>query len=171
MPPSEWRGALLEVASPREAAAIAELRNAVARHLTLVHGEGPWSGRVTERGVRLDMTRGVVCVARDADRPIATLTLSRRKPWAIDASRFAQAQAPLYLTSMAVAPDRQRRGIGRRCMDDVRSIATAWEADALRLDAFDADAGVGDFYRKCGFREVGRATYRDTPLLYFELML
>ena len=47
----------------------------------------------------------------------------------------------------------------------------AWPADAIRLDAYDAPAGAGDFYAKCGFREVGRATYRGVPLVYFELLL
>ena len=47
----------------------------------------------------------------------------------------------------------------------------AWPADAIRLDAYDADAGAGDFYAKCGFREVGKATYREVPLRYFEKLL
>jgi hypothetical protein len=41
---------------------------------------------------------------------------------------------------------------------------------ALRLDAYDADAGAGGFYAKCGFREVGRVVYRKNPLVYFELL-
>jgi hypothetical protein len=47
----------------------------------------------------------------------------------------------------------------------------AWPADAIRLDAWDAQAGAGEFYRKCGYREVGRAAYRKTRLIYFELAL
>jgi hypothetical protein len=27
------------------------------------------------------------------------------------------------------------------------------------------------FYAKCGYREVGRVTYRGTPLVYFERLL
>lgn len=49
--------------------------------------------------------------------------------------------------------------------------AKAWPADAIRLDAFDAAAGAGPFYAKCGFREVARVTYRKDPLIYFELTL
>ena len=49
--------------------------------------------------------------------------------------------------------------------------ARKWPATAIRLDAYDAAYGAGDFYRKCGFREVGRATYRTEPLIYFELIL
>ena len=43
--------------------------------------------------------------------------------------------------------------------------------DAIRLDAYDAAAGAGDFYAKNGFREVGRTKYRNAPLIYYELLL
>jgi hypothetical protein len=46
-----------------------------------------------------------------------------------------------------------------------------WPADAVRLDAYQGPAGAGGFYERCGFREVGRAAYRGTPLIYFELLL
>lgn len=32
-------------------------------------------------------------------------------------------------------------------------------------------ARAGGFYQKCGFREVGRVTYRNVPLIYFEMLL
>jgi ribosomal protein S18 acetylase RimI-like enzyme len=72
---------------------------------------------------------------------------------------------------MAVAPELQGQGIGRLCVEEARKITKAWPADAIRLDAYDATAGAGEFYRKCGFREVGRASYRDVPLIYFEMMM
>jgi len=39
------------------------------------------------------------------------------------------------------------------------------------LDAYDATAGAGWFYAKCGFRETGRVTYRNVPLRCYELTL
>jgi GNAT superfamily N-acetyltransferase len=78
---------------------------------------------------------------------------------------------PLYLTGMAVHPDFQRKGVGRLLMKHAEVTARAWPADAIRLDAFDADAGAGQFYAKCGFRKRGRVTYRKAPLVYFELVL
>ncbi len=56
-------------------------------------------------------------------------------------------------------------------MEEVTRIARAWPADAIRLDAYDADAGAGIFYAKCGCTEVGRVSYRGTPLIYYELLL
>lgn len=49
--------------------------------------------------------------------------------------------------------------------------ARKWPADAIRLDAFDAVAGAGLFYAKCGYREVARVAYKKDPLIYFELRL
>ena len=72
---------------------------------------------------------------------------------------------------MAVDPAVQRRGIGRQLLEAAASVARAWPADAIRLDTYDADAGAGPFYVKCGYREVGRASYRGTPHIYFELLL
>ena len=72
---------------------------------------------------------------------------------------------------MAVSPVLQGKGIGRKLIDEAIGHAVAWPANAIRLDAFDAPAGAGEFYRKCGFREVGRTSYRNCPLIYFEMLL
>jgi len=161
----------LQPATNRDVPDLVLLRIAVNRHLAWRYGEGYWVARPTERGARAQMQRGTVYIARFRNKPLASLTLSTRKPWAIDRKYFHPSERPLYLTAMAVDPRYQGKGIGRQCLEEARHIATEWPADAIRLDAFDAQAGAGDFYRKCGYREVGRAVYRLTPLIYFELLL
>jgi len=162
----------LEAATAADAPEIAALRNATAADLTQRHGVGPWSGRCTERGVLFDLRHARLYVARRRGRIIATLVLATRKPWAIDRSYFTPCQRPLYLTSMAVSPELQRRGIGRLCLVAAGKIARDRPADAIFLDAYDhPDAGAGGFYRRCGYREAGRATFRGAPLVYFELLL
>jgi len=162
---------VLESATVDDAPAIAALRTAVAEHLTRQYGKGPWSSVSSERGVLHHLRTSRVCVARGEQGLIASLTLATKKPWAIDRTCFSACKKPLYLTDMAVRPELQRTGIGRRCLEEAQRIAREWPADAIRLDAFDAAAGAGDFYRKCGYREVGRVTYRTTPLIYFEMLL
>ena len=112
-----------------------------------------------------------VLVARKGSRVVGTLTLATQKPWAIDTAYFRDVRKALYLLDMAVDPDLQRKGIGRHLVREAIAIAREWPSDAIRLDAYDADAGAGPFYAKCGFREVGRVSYRKTPLVYFELLL
>jgi GNAT superfamily N-acetyltransferase len=154
-----------------DAAEIAALRTAVADRLTDRFGRGHWSGAVTEKAVLRAVRSARVLVARSDGRIVGTLTLSTKKPWAIDTKYFTAVDRPLYLTDMAVDPAVQRMGIGRQLLDDAASIARSWPADAIRLDSYDADAGAGPFYAKCGLREVGRVTYRGNPLIYFEMVL
>lgn len=156
-----------------DAAEVAALRAEAARGLTARYGHGHWSGEPSERGVatELRLKRGRIWLARHDGEPAATFTLATRKPWAIDVSYFTPVARPLYLRDMAVHPRWQRRGLGRRCLEQAVRIARDWPADAIRLDAYDADAGAGGFYARCGFRETGRVVYRGNPLIYYELVL
>ena len=156
------------LATVADAAAIASIHNAAADDLTARFGKGTWSTHGTDHGVRFAMSRGRIYIARAGRTIVGSMTLGTRKPWAIDPSYFTNVARPLYLTGMAVQPSRQGAGIGRALIDESRRIAGDWPADAIRLDAFDGEVGAGAFYAKCGFREVGRRTYRTAPLVYFE---
>ncbi|HEY4414419.1 MAG TPA: N-acetyltransferase [Verrucomicrobiae bacterium] len=160
----------LEIARPEDAAAIATLRTAATAKLTETYGTGVWSGSVTETGVQFTMRQAKVFVLHQRGKIIATLTLGAKKPWAIDRKYFSKCERPVYLTAMAVAPEYQRQGIGKLCVAAALTIAKDWPADAIFLDAYDSAGGAGEFYRRCGFREVGRAAYRGVPLIYFEKM-
>jgi GNAT superfamily N-acetyltransferase len=160
----------LHVATLDDVVELVSLRTEVNRHLAAQEGKESWTS-VTEKGVLFAMRTSSVYVASYRNKLIATLALSTTKPWAIDRRYFSASQQPLYLTAMAVHPDKQRQGVGRRCLAEVVQIVRKWPGDAIRLDAYDAQTGAGEFYRKCGFHEVGRASYRDTPLIYFEMLL
>ena len=159
---------MIELAAGDDAPALAALHGAVAEHLTRTFGRGHWSTSAGEQAVRRAILSSRVIVARGADGILGTLTLATKKPWAIDAKFFEPVKRPLYLLDMAVSPAAQRHGVGRRLIDEACLVAKVLPADAIRLDAYDAPAGAGEFYRKCGFREVGRAEYRRVPLIYFE---
>lgn len=157
-------------AKPEDAAAIAGLQNAAAGALTALYGEGHWSSLVSERSVPAQ-GNARVRVGRAGKRIYTVLRLATRKPWAIDVAYFTPVRRPLYLTGMAVSVAHQRQGLGRQALEDAIAVARAWSADALRLDAYDAQAGAGAFYAKCGFRERSRVVYRGDPLVYYELLL
>lgn len=159
------------IATERDVGAIARLKNAAAERLTRDFGPGHWSGQTSEASVLHVLKTTRTYVARTRAAIVGTLRLANRKPWAIDPRYFAQVKKPIYLVDMAVAPGHQRKGIGRQLLEHAVQAARAWTAEAIRLDAYDADAGAGPFYAKCGYREVGRVSYRGTPLIYYELLL
>ena len=158
-------------AAPEEAALIAALRSGVAANLTARFGQGHWSSLPTERGVINGMRHAKVILGRTGGRLLTVVRLATKKPWAIDPAYFSACRRPLYLTDMAVAPEFQQLGLGRLTLAEACRVALAWPADAIRLDAYDAEAGAGSFYAKCGFTERGRVVYRKVPLVYYERLL
>ena len=146
------------------------MRIAAADRLTRDFGDGHWSAHTNEAAVVRDIKTSRVLAICEDGRIVGTLALQTKKPWAIDLSYFTPCKKALYLINMAVAPDHQRAGFGRALMAEALNVARSFPADAIRLDAYDSIAGAGDFYRKCGYTNVGGKSYRGVPLLYFELM-
>lgn len=161
----------VEIAGAHDAGAITAIRRSTSEQLTIQYGHGHWSSCPTERSVLRDIEKSRVLVARSGGVIVGTLGLDTKKPWAIDLKYFTVVPCAVYLRNMAVTPHFQRRGIGRYLLSQARATAKARPSHAIRLDAYDADAGAGKFYAKCGFREVGRAAYRSTPLVYYEMLL
>jgi len=158
-------------ATAADAASLAGLRSSTAERLTELHGRGHWSSSVSEAGVLRAMESCRVLVGRTRGRIVGMLALATKKPWAIDTKYFTPVERALYLHDMAVAPRMQKRGIGRQMLEAATEMARAWPAQAIRLDAYDAVAGAGGFYARCGYTEVGRVTYRKVALIYYELVL
>jgi GNAT superfamily N-acetyltransferase len=157
-------------ATPDDVAVIAGLQNAAAGALTARFGPGRWSSLVNERGMALAQRHARVRVGRDGRHILTVLRLAPKKPWAIDVS-FTPVKRPLYLTGMAVSVAHQGQGLGSLALEDACAIARHWPADAIRLDAYDAKAGAGGFYSRCGFTQRGRVVYKGDPLVYYERLL
>jgi len=151
--------------------AIAALHNATAGALAAKYGEGPWAGLGNERGAELSLRHSRVRVGRVGKKIFTVLRLAPKKPWAIDVAYFTPVKRPLYLTGMAVSVAHQGQGLGRLALADAIDVASEWPSNAIRLDAWDAAAGAGGFYAKCGFVERGRVVYKGAPLVYYEFVL
>jgi GNAT superfamily N-acetyltransferase len=125
---------------------------------------------LSEKGVLRNLNTSRVLVARRGTKVVGTVRLEDKKPWAINVSYFTAVPKAVYLHSLAVAPEAQGHGIGRRLIEETKALARALSRNAIRLDAYDHAAGVVSFYVKCGFREVGHVSYRGVPLVYLEFL-
>src|SRR4249920_3679879 len=110
------------LATETDAEEIAMLRTAVADDLSRQFGQGHWSSAVTPNSVTRGLDHARVVIARADGSVVGTLRLATKKPWAIDRAYFVDVARPLYLTDMAVAPTRQREGIGRRLIEYAREL-------------------------------------------------
>ena len=66
-----------------------------------------------------------------------------------------------HIEAMAVLPEFQGRGLGRRFIDIAKSQAGAKNFDLLSLHVFENNKGAIRFYEQCGFRIVDRAPIPD----------
>jgi GNAT superfamily N-acetyltransferase len=158
-------------ADPADTPALQALRQAVAEDWTARFGSGGWSTFGTEKGMARHIADATVLVGREGGTIVGSLRLTTKKPWSIDLSYFTPVASAIYLCDMCVRPDRQRKGIGRRLVDAAMDFANDAGADVTRLDAYEGEAGAGEFYVRCGFTERGRATYRKSALIYYERLL
>lgn len=169
-PPGGPRMATLATLS--DAAAVHAIREACAQLLTSKHGDGHWGYVPSQSRIAQGIKDGQVYVVKIDAEIDATLTLSNEAPSFFDLSLFQDARAvAVYLTGLAVRPDRQGQGLGRRCMAEVERLAKDARAAAIRFDAYDAPAGAAGFYLKCGYRLSGRKSFRNVPLAFFEKSL
>jgi ribosomal protein S18 acetylase RimI-like enzyme len=161
----------ISLATPQEAAAIAEVISQAAHDLTVKHGQGHWSAVATEKGVLNGMSKAKVLVALNGGDVIGTLRLTSSRPWVIDPAYFTPVPRPVYLVDMAVRPGYQRLGVGRSLIEQAKTLSTALSGDSIRLDAYAGVAGAGGFYEKCGFTEMGQIVYKTVPHIYFEWLI
>ena len=161
----------LQPATVEDAEAVAALRNAVSDDLTFKHGKGSWTRHSTTAGVLQDLRNAQLYVAVHRDEIVASLVLDTKIPWSTDLRKISKAKRPLFLTSMVVAPELQRQGVGRSCLAEVAKIFRRAKADAVLLETFDhRTAGAGPFYARCGWRVCGGAKSCDALVIYYELL-
>jgi GNAT superfamily N-acetyltransferase len=158
----------IDIATARDAIQLAAMRAAIARDMTRQYGEGGWSAIPGKATVLRQVRASRVLVARVANDIVGTVRLISANSPGFDSSAFTPVSSALYVLGLAVAPAARLLGVGRRLMDAAKAAVPAWPADALWLDAYDGAAGAGPFYRRCGFREVGRSMFNGVPLIYFE---
>jgi GNAT superfamily N-acetyltransferase len=162
------------LATLENVAEIVAVTRAAGENLARRHGEGVWLGGVSEGMERYNIGRpkfSKTLIARAGREAIGIARLATKKPWAIDVGYFTKAAKPIYLAGMAVHPNWQGKGVGRTLLEEAEVVARAWPADAIRLDAFDGPAGAGEFYAKSGYRELAHVKYKNSPLIYYELLL
>jgi GNAT superfamily N-acetyltransferase len=145
---------------------------AAAADLTARFGQGHWSTVRTIETLQKYVNDGVLYVVEVDLTAVAALRLTNRKIGFYRNDWFARPKDPAgYLMDMAVRPDHQRRGIGRRSMQLTEQLGRRAGLQTIRLDAYKGPAGAGEFYKKCGYALVHQGAFKGVALEYFEKLL
>jgi GNAT superfamily N-acetyltransferase len=128
-------------------------------------GLGHWVPPYPLEKLRRDAEHRQVYAVVHKDQIVATFTLGtalpasyERIPAILQMWNTAQPRA-LYINHLAILPDLQGRGLGRRCMGTIESMAAALGCEVIRLDAYIRHSGLQVFYPKLGYRDVAHVVF------------
>ena len=162
----------IRAAERADAETIHAIRTSAADALTAEFGSGHWSHVESLDTLRRHAVDRDLFLAMSNGEAFGTFELESKTPGFYSRHWFTDPDAPAYyLFSMAIVKTSQRRGLGRTIMDEMEAMAVAHGKRALRLDAYDAPAGAGVFYEKCGFVLVHEGSFNRVPLRYYEKVL
>ena len=78
---------------------------------------------------------------------------------------------PLQLSQVYVMPEQQRYGVGARLIDAAAAFARQQVADGIWLSVWEDAPWAVNFYRKCGFAEVGVTDFKLGQSVYTDLLM
>lgn len=161
-----WRPAEA-VDIPAVAALLSEAGAELARQ-----GFGNWSEPYPAQRLLADLTnRQVVGGWRDGAL-VACFLLGATAPVPYEDLHWPAGEIPAaYLNRMAVAPPHQGRGLGAECLTEVHRRAAALGARVVRCDVLAANARLGRFYARHGYRHAGRRVHSGWEFNCLERLL
>ncbi len=162
----------IRAADGADAETIHAIRSSAADALTAEFGSGHWSHVESLATLRRHAVDRDLFLAMNEGEAIGTFELQSKKPGFYSKHWFADPDAPAcYLFNMAIVKTSQRHGLGRAIMAEMEALAATDGKRALRLDAYDAPAGAGVFYGKCGYDFVHEGSFNRVALRYYEKLL
>jgi GNAT superfamily N-acetyltransferase len=152
--------------------AVFAIRANCAADLKARFGAGHWATSPAIKTLANHLETKNLFVVRASNTIVATFTLSLKRPPFFQLKQFADPKASAaYLTGLAVEPSAQKQGIGRFCLGCADQAARKLKCAAIRFDAYDAPAGVAEFYLRCGYVMRHRSIVMGVPLVFFEKVL
>ena len=154
--------ATLTRASPEDTDKVWSIISTSATWLLADKGLDHWSSYYTRKLVAKKIQNQEVYLLSAGDRPVATISLSSD---AVDyytpdnLNSFADPKATaVYVSSLAVDPNYQGRGIASRLMEFADQAARDRGLKYVRFDCRAEYTDLVDFYKKRGYQEVGSFT-------------
>jgi ribosomal protein S18 acetylase RimI-like enzyme len=140
-------------ASDRQA--VWDLHNLALRDAQAHGGNGPWDADLQTIEASYLGEGGEFLVGTIEQRVVAIGALRRLSP------------ERATVTRMRVHPAHQRRGFGRRILNELERTATRLGYSSLVLDTTIEQTAAQAFYRAEGYRETGRGTLGRFDVIYF----
>ena len=135
-----------------EIAIVHEIIKKCGERLKFEFGLSHWDPPYPIQLLRKDAKEKNVYAVTMGEQTLATFTVSTRPlPYYFPELWLHPNQKAVYVSHLAVLPERQGKGIGSWCMREIEQIAISWDCQAVRLDAYERYNKLLEFYDKLGY--------------------
>ena len=132
-----------------------------------------WGDYPTEDFLRKTLDAGTLYVAREEDALLCAVTVDTCFDPEYDGVNWLFGGKPGAFHRLAIAPDQQGKGLGKKIIADVCDILCSQGCDTLRIDTYAPNAAAQKLYAAIGMRKAGevRFFHREQPFYCYELPL
>jgi ribosomal protein S18 acetylase RimI-like enzyme len=164
----------IAVATIRQLSAVKRLYTAVTGHLRR-SGISQWDRFYPNRWViGQDLKRGQLFAVLQGDTCVGAVVVNERQNTQYAGLAWRdQTGKPAVIHRLAVHPEFQGQGIGKRLLHYAEELARAQGSTSIRLDAYTANPTAIRMYERAGYTTVGCIRYplRKHPYECFEKLL
>ena len=132
-----------------------------------------WGEYPNEEFLQASLDAGTLYIAKEDDNLLAAVTIDTCFDEEYETVNWLFGQKPGAFHRLAIAPEQQGKGLGKKIIADVCDILRSQSCDTLRIDTYANNLAAQKLYEKIGMRKAGevRFFYRPLPFYCYELPL
>ena len=167
---------MISVGQLNELEAILQLTRACGQHMR-DNGIDQWDEHYPDRAVLVnDLQTETLFAYREGDEILGDVVLNETQDEEYGDVSWSTSQdyRNIVVHRLAVRPDQQGRGLGRKLMDFAEQWARDNRYDAIRLDTYSQNPRNQRFYTNRGYRDLGPVYLKykkEHPYYCYELLL
>ena len=165
---------LLTQATQHDFSAICALYQSVCAAMNAAgNDQWVWGDYPTETFLQGSLDAGTLYIAKEADALLCAVTIDTSFDPEYADVNWLFGVKPGAFHRLAIAPDQQGKGFGRKIIADVCDILRAQGCDTLRIDTYASNEVAQKLYAAIGMRKAGevRFFHRELPFYCYELPL
>ena len=158
---------MLTKATSADFSAICSLYESVCAAMASTSPQWVWGDYPNEDFLQETLDAGTLYVAREDDTLLAAVTIDTHFDPEYDGVNWLFGVKPGAFHRLAIAPQQQGKGLGKKIIADVCDILRSQSCDTLRIDTYANNFSAQKLYEKVGMRKAGEVHFSYRPLAFY----
>ena len=126
-----------------------------------------WGEYPAEDILQETLDAGTLYIAKEGDDLLAAVTIDTCFDEEYETVNWLFGQKPGAFHRLAIAPEQQGKGLGKKIIADVCDILRSQSCDTLRIDTYEKNLAAQKLYTGLGMRKAGEVRFFHRPLAFY----